>query len=162
MMGGWGDVAMDGLWGCTSLLPWAPQSLWFLSGTIPFSMPCHSFSPSTLQGQYASGQLNGYPLWKNAVVLTPQNGWAAIGTHSFELAQFDNFAVVAEWQILKGVHYNVLWRMWFFYWFDFYTDWSLNVYIWLNPWQKFKWFKQKLTRFLCHKYIECIEWPHLR
>ncbi|XP_074516793.1 galactocerebrosidase isoform X2 [Sebastes fasciatus] len=50
----------------------------------------------TVEGQYASGLLNGYPLWKNAVVLTPQNGWAAIGTHSFELAQFDNFAVVAE------------------------------------------------------------------
>ncbi|XP_039642512.1 galactocerebrosidase isoform X1 [Perca fluviatilis] len=50
----------------------------------------------TLEGQYASGLLNGYPLWKKAVVLTPKNGWAAIGTHSFELAQFDNFAVVAE------------------------------------------------------------------
>lgn len=44
----------------------------------------------------ASGQLNGYPLWKNAVVLNPKNGWAAIGTRSFELAQFDNFAVVAD------------------------------------------------------------------
>uniref|UniRef100_A0A671XEQ6 Galactocerebrosidase n=1 Tax=Sparus aurata TaxID=8175 RepID=A0A671XEQ6_SPAAU len=50
----------------------------------------------TVEGQYASGLLNGYPLWKNAVVLTAKNGWAAIGTHSFELAQFDNFAVVAE------------------------------------------------------------------
>uniref|UniRef100_A0A8D0DAR0 Galactocerebrosidase n=1 Tax=Sander lucioperca TaxID=283035 RepID=A0A8D0DAR0_SANLU len=40
--------------------------------------------------------LNGDPLWKKTVVLTPKNGWAAIGTHSFELAQFDNFAVVAE------------------------------------------------------------------
>uniref|UniRef100_A0A8C4NJW6 Galactocerebrosidase n=1 Tax=Dicentrarchus labrax TaxID=13489 RepID=A0A8C4NJW6_DICLA len=49
----------------------------------------------TVKGQYALGQLNGYPLWKNAVVLTPKNGWAAIGTRSFELAQFDNFAVVA-------------------------------------------------------------------
>ncbi|XP_049917918.1 galactocerebrosidase isoform X2 [Epinephelus moara] len=51
----------------------------------------------TVHGQYASGLLNGYPLWKNAVVLTPKNGWAAIGTHSFELAQFDNFAVAAEY-----------------------------------------------------------------
>lgn len=50
----------------------------------------------TVQGQYASGQLNGYPLWKNAVVLAPKNGWAAIGTNSYELAQFDNFAVEAE------------------------------------------------------------------
>ncbi|XP_071327327.1 galactocerebrosidase isoform X2 [Trachinotus anak] len=50
----------------------------------------------TVTGQVASGLLNGYPLWKNAVVLNPTNGWAAIGTHSFELAQFDNFAVVAE------------------------------------------------------------------
>lgn len=49
-----------------------------------------------LQGQLASGQLNGYQLWKNSVVLTPPSGWAAIGTHSFELAQFDNFAVAAE------------------------------------------------------------------
>ncbi|XP_041669243.1 galactocerebrosidase isoform X2 [Cheilinus undulatus] len=50
----------------------------------------------TIEGQFASGLLNGYPLWKNAVVLTPQKGWAAIGTRSFELAQFDNFSVVAE------------------------------------------------------------------
>ncbi|XP_038584225.1 galactocerebrosidase isoform X1 [Micropterus salmoides] len=50
----------------------------------------------TVKGQYASGLMNGYLLWKNAVVLTPKNGWAAIGTRSFELAQFDNFAVVAE------------------------------------------------------------------
>ncbi|XP_068451579.1 galactocerebrosidase isoform X3 [Clinocottus analis] len=50
----------------------------------------------TVEGQYASGLLNGYPLWRNAVVLTPKSGWAAIGTRSFELAQFDNFAVVAE------------------------------------------------------------------
>ncbi|XP_062295853.1 galactocerebrosidase isoform X2 [Scomber scombrus] len=50
----------------------------------------------TVQGQYASGKLNGYPLWKKAVILTPKNGWAAIGTHSYELAQFDNFAVEAE------------------------------------------------------------------
>lgn len=48
------------------------------------------------QGQLASGKLNGYQLWKNGVVLTPPSGWAAIGTHSFELAQFDNFAVTAE------------------------------------------------------------------
>ncbi|XP_033844327.1 galactocerebrosidase isoform X2 [Periophthalmus magnuspinnatus] len=50
----------------------------------------------TVQGQYAFGLLNGYPLWKNAVALTPKNGWAAIGTNSYELAQFDNFAVKAE------------------------------------------------------------------
>ncbi|KAM7376764.1 hypothetical protein PAMP_006472 [Pampus punctatissimus] len=50
----------------------------------------------TVNGQYASGLLNGYPLWKRAVVLTPKNGWAAIGTHSYELAQFDNFAIEAE------------------------------------------------------------------
>ncbi|KAK7903998.1 hypothetical protein WMY93_016605 [Mugilogobius chulae] len=50
----------------------------------------------TVEGQYASGSLNGYPLWKNAVVLTPKNGWAAIGTNSYELAQFDNFAVEAK------------------------------------------------------------------
>ncbi|KAJ8270022.1 hypothetical protein GJAV_G00109440 [Gymnothorax javanicus] len=50
----------------------------------------------TVKGQYASGMLNGYPLWKNAVVLGPKNGWAAIGTKSFELAQFDNFEILAE------------------------------------------------------------------
>lgn len=49
----------------------------------------------TVTGNYASGQLNGYVLWKNAVVLQPMNGWAAIGTHSFEFAQFDNFLVSA-------------------------------------------------------------------
>ncbi|XP_066533391.1 galactocerebrosidase isoform X2 [Hoplias malabaricus] len=47
----------------------------------------------TVKGDIAFGMLNGYPLWKNAVVLQPKNGWAAIGTHSFEFAQFDNFLV---------------------------------------------------------------------
>ncbi|XP_075963105.1 galactocerebrosidase isoform X4 [Anarhichas minor] len=65
-----------------------------LSGTRAYGW--HTLS-LTVEGQYASGLLNGYPLWKNAVVLTTKNGWAAIGTHSFELAQFDNFAVVAEY-----------------------------------------------------------------
>ncbi|XP_068608563.1 galactocerebrosidase [Brachionichthys hirsutus] len=50
----------------------------------------------TVKGQYASGLLNGYSLWKSAVVLNPKTGWVAIGTRTFELAQFDNFAVAAE------------------------------------------------------------------
>ncbi|XP_059907836.1 galactocerebrosidase isoform X2 [Gadus macrocephalus] len=64
-----------------------------LSGTRAFGW--HTLTLS-IKGQYATGLLNGYPLWKNAVVLGPKNGWAAIGTKSFELAQFDNFAVKAE------------------------------------------------------------------
>uniref|UniRef100_A0A8C5CNN2 Galactocerebrosidase n=1 Tax=Gadus morhua TaxID=8049 RepID=A0A8C5CNN2_GADMO len=63
------------------------------SGTRAFGW--HTLTLS-IKGQYATGLLNGYPLWKNAVVLGPKNGWAAIGTKSFELAQFDNFAVKAE------------------------------------------------------------------
>ncbi|XP_060918613.1 galactocerebrosidase isoform X2 [Labrus mixtus] len=63
------------------------------SGTLAFGW--HTLT-LTVEGQFASGLLNGYPLWKNAVVLMPQNGWAAVGTRSFELAQFDNFNVVAE------------------------------------------------------------------
>ncbi|XP_041951646.1 galactocerebrosidase-like [Alosa sapidissima] len=50
----------------------------------------------TVEGQYAYGMLDGYPLWKNAVILNPKNGWAAIGTYSFEYAQFDNFQVLAD------------------------------------------------------------------
>ncbi|XP_076873927.1 galactocerebrosidase [Brachyhypopomus gauderio] len=50
----------------------------------------------TVKGDFAFGMLNGYPLWKNAVVLRPQKGWAAIGTSSFEYAQFDNFMVDAD------------------------------------------------------------------
>ncbi|XP_030626574.1 galactocerebrosidase [Chanos chanos] len=50
----------------------------------------------TVQGNYASGMVNGFPLWKNAVVLNPKNGWAALGTQTFEYAQFDNFKVEAE------------------------------------------------------------------
>uniref|UniRef100_A0A8C1AR69 Galactocerebrosidase n=1 Tax=Cyprinus carpio carpio TaxID=630221 RepID=A0A8C1AR69_CYPCA len=49
----------------------------------------------TVKGNYASADLNGYPLWKNAVLWEPRHGWAAIGTSSFELAQFDNFAIEA-------------------------------------------------------------------
>ncbi|XP_078133166.1 galactocerebrosidase isoform X2 [Sander vitreus] len=63
------------------------------SGTLAYGWNTLSL---TVEGPYASGLLNGYPLWKKAMVETPKNGWAAIGTHSFELAQFDNFAVVAE------------------------------------------------------------------
>ncbi|XP_061605379.1 galactocerebrosidase [Phyllopteryx taeniolatus] len=54
----------------------------------------HTLSLS-VRGPLASGRLNGFVLWENAVALTPRNGWAAIGTRSFELAQFDNFAVKA-------------------------------------------------------------------
>ncbi|XP_012682078.1 galactocerebrosidase-like [Clupea harengus] len=50
----------------------------------------------TVKGQFAHGMLNGYLLWKDAVILNPRNGWAAIGTYSFEYAQFDNFQVVAD------------------------------------------------------------------
>ncbi|KAJ3613851.1 hypothetical protein NHX12_020095, partial [Muraenolepis orangiensis] len=64
-----------------------------LSGTRAFGW--HTLT-LTVKGQYATGLLNGYPLWRNAVVLGPEKGWAAIGTKSFELAQFDNFAVTAE------------------------------------------------------------------
>ncbi|XP_061701369.1 galactocerebrosidase [Syngnathoides biaculeatus] len=49
-----------------------------------------------VRGALAWGRLNGFLLWKNAVALTPSNGWAAVGTRSFEPAQFDNFAVKAE------------------------------------------------------------------
>ncbi|XP_062863241.1 galactocerebrosidase [Trichomycterus rosablanca] len=64
-----------------------------LSGTR-----AHAWHTLTLsvQGYFASGELNGYVLWKDAVVLGPKNGWAAIGTNSFELAQFDNFVVQAK------------------------------------------------------------------
>ncbi|CAJ1074255.1 galactocerebrosidase isoform X2 [Xyrichtys novacula] len=63
------------------------------SGTQAF---CWHSLTLTVEGQFASGFLNGYPLWKKAVVLIPQKGWAAIGTQSLELAQFDNFDVLAQ------------------------------------------------------------------
>ncbi|XP_063078852.1 galactocerebrosidase [Engraulis encrasicolus] len=50
----------------------------------------------SIKGPWAYGELNGYPLWKDAVILNPKNGWAAIGTASFEYAQFDNFQVLAD------------------------------------------------------------------
>ncbi|NWU88740.1 GALC Galactocerebrosidase, partial [Upupa epops] len=46
-----------------------------------------------IQGASASGLLNGYLLWDNVTISKPSNGWAAIGTRSFEFAQFDNFHV---------------------------------------------------------------------
>ncbi|OPJ81598.1 galactocerebrosidase isoform B [Patagioenas fasciata monilis] len=49
-----------------------------------------------IQGTSASGLLNGYPLWENVTISKPTNGWAAIGTRSFEFAQFDNFHVEAS------------------------------------------------------------------
>ncbi|KAM6311692.1 galactocerebrosidase [Aegotheles albertisi] len=49
-----------------------------------------------IQGTSASGLLNGYPLWENVTISKPINGWAAIGTRSFEFAQFDNFHVEAS------------------------------------------------------------------
>uniref|UniRef100_A0A8C3RQ51 Galactocerebrosidase n=1 Tax=Chelydra serpentina TaxID=8475 RepID=A0A8C3RQ51_CHESE len=49
-----------------------------------------------LRGSSASGSLNGYPLWENVTISETSHGWAAIGTHSFEFAQFDNFHVEAS------------------------------------------------------------------
>ncbi|XP_041827503.1 galactocerebrosidase isoform X2 [Melanotaenia boesemani] len=49
----------------------------------------------TAKGQKVIGMLDRNQLW-TVVVPGPKNGWAAIGTHAFELAQFDNFAVMAE------------------------------------------------------------------
>lgn len=49
-----------------------------------------------VKGNFAFGELNGYPLWKYAVVLEPKKGWAALGTLSFEYAQFDNFKLLAD------------------------------------------------------------------
>ncbi|XP_060684541.1 galactocerebrosidase isoform X2 [Hemiscyllium ocellatum] len=50
----------------------------------------------SIQDNLAFGLLNGYPLWKNVRIFQPQNGWAAIGTLAFELAQFDNFYIQAS------------------------------------------------------------------
>ncbi|KAK1158812.1 galactocerebrosidase isoform X2 [Acipenser oxyrinchus oxyrinchus] len=49
-----------------------------------------------IEGTFASGMLNGYPLWMNVMLLGPSNGWAAIGTRAFEPAQYDNFYVEAN------------------------------------------------------------------
>nr|XP_028573944.1 galactocerebrosidase isoform X1 [Podarcis muralis] len=49
-----------------------------------------------LTGTNASGMLNGNPLWANVTITDPGNGWAAIGTHTFEFTQFDNFHVQAN------------------------------------------------------------------
>jgi len=48
-----------------------------------------------IKGRFSSGMLNGRYVWTNIPVSFPKNGWAAIGTHSFEFAQFDNFHVEA-------------------------------------------------------------------
>uniref|UniRef100_A0A4W5RG63 Galactocerebrosidase n=1 Tax=Hucho hucho TaxID=62062 RepID=A0A4W5RG63_9TELE len=64
------------------------------SGTRAYGW--HTLSLTVEVWECATGLLNGYPLWKNTVVLGPKNCWAAIGPHSFELAQFDNFAVGAK------------------------------------------------------------------
>uniref|UniRef100_A0A452J2J4 Galactocerebrosidase n=1 Tax=Gopherus agassizii TaxID=38772 RepID=A0A452J2J4_9SAUR len=49
-----------------------------------------------LKGSSASGSLNGYPLWENVTLSETSHGWAAIGTRSFEFAQFDNFHIEAS------------------------------------------------------------------
>ncbi|XP_028011640.2 galactocerebrosidase isoform X1 [Eptesicus fuscus] len=49
----------------------------------------------TIKGHLSSGTLNGKLLWSEVPVNFPKNGWAAIGTHSFDFAQFDNFHVDA-------------------------------------------------------------------
>ncbi|XP_053330985.1 galactocerebrosidase [Spea bombifrons] len=49
-----------------------------------------------VNGVYASGLLNGNVLWKEVLTVGPLHGWTAIGTNSFEFAQFDNFMIEAE------------------------------------------------------------------
>lgn len=58
------------------------------------------------QGNNAFGMLNSFLLWKDAVVVQPKHGWAAIGTSSFEFAQFDNFVVDADWWLFL---FKLLW-----------------------------------------------------
>ncbi|ELK01117.1 galactocerebrosidase [Pteropus alecto] len=48
-----------------------------------------------IKGPLVSGMLNGKSLWTDLHVSFPENGWAAIGTQSFQFAQFDNFHVEA-------------------------------------------------------------------
>ncbi|XP_070403259.1 galactocerebrosidase isoform X2 [Nothobranchius furzeri] len=50
----------------------------------------------TVKGQSASGTLDGVALWNVAVTSSSKSGWAAVGTRAFELAQFDNFSVLAD------------------------------------------------------------------
>ncbi|XP_063804272.1 galactocerebrosidase isoform X2 [Pseudophryne corroboree] len=50
----------------------------------------------SVEGFTAYGLLNGSPLWKDVITLGPVRGWAAIGTKSLELAQFDNFMIEAK------------------------------------------------------------------
>ncbi|KAG8449014.1 hypothetical protein GDO86_015904 [Hymenochirus boettgeri] len=49
-----------------------------------------------INGSNVSGLLNGHSLWKEVVTVGPSHGWAAIGTNSFEFAQFDNFIIEAQ------------------------------------------------------------------
>ncbi|XP_061600118.1 galactocerebrosidase isoform X2 [Cololabis saira] len=63
------------------------------SGTGAFSWVTLTL---VVKGQTASGFLDGKPLWNHTALLAPPSGWTALGTRSFELAQFDNFAVAAE------------------------------------------------------------------
>ncbi|XP_036847426.2 galactocerebrosidase isoform X1 [Manis javanica] len=49
----------------------------------------------TIKDNLSSGMLHDKSVWENIPVNHPRNGWAAIGTHSFESAQFDNFHVEA-------------------------------------------------------------------
>uniref|UniRef100_M3YAJ4 Galactocerebrosidase n=2 Tax=Mustela putorius furo TaxID=9669 RepID=M3YAJ4_MUSPF len=49
-----------------------------------------------INGRFSSGMLNGQYVWTGIPVSFPKNGWAAIGTYSFEFAQFDNFHVEAS------------------------------------------------------------------
>nr|DBA14641.1 TPA: hypothetical protein GDO54_005576 [Pyxicephalus adspersus] len=53
---------------------------------------------SPITGVNAYGLLNGNPLWKDVITAGPDHGWAAIGTSSFEFAQFDNFIIEAKVQ----------------------------------------------------------------
>ncbi|XP_053553556.1 galactocerebrosidase isoform X1 [Bombina bombina] len=49
-----------------------------------------------VDGIYASGLVNGQQLWKDVITIGPLHGWTAIGTSSFEFAQFDNFMIEAK------------------------------------------------------------------
>ncbi|XP_063080175.1 galactocerebrosidase [Engraulis encrasicolus] len=50
----------------------------------------------TVKEDRAVGMLDGSTLWEVGLLFGPKTGWAAIGTASFELAQFDNFSVEAD------------------------------------------------------------------
>ncbi|KAK7508502.1 hypothetical protein BaRGS_00000068 [Batillaria attramentaria] len=63
------------------------------TGSLPSKLPSWNKLALLVSGDEARGSVNGDSLFNVTVLLSPQNGFVALGTDSYGIADFDNFMI---------------------------------------------------------------------